>query len=123
MFVDSDDWVDYNYCEYLLKELIKNDAQIAISGFWYHNEIKRIEPQLNIFGKENTVDIKSKNDVIELYSKWHFSSLWNKIFIREIIENNNIRFDESISISEDMRFGIEYVKCIDINKIIIAVNS
>lgn len=123
MFVDSDDWVDYNYCEYLLKELIKNDAQIAISGFWYHNEIKRIEPQLNIFGKENTVDIKSKNDVIELYSKWHFSSLWNKIFIREIIENNNIRFDESISISEDMRFGIEYVKCIDINKIIVINKS
>ena len=119
MFVDSDDWVDYNYCEYLLKELIKNDAQIAISGFWYHNKINGLEPQRNIFNYKNSIDIKLKNDVIELYSKWHFSALWNKIFIKSIIDKNKIKFNENISIGEDMRFSIDYVKCMSKNKIIV----
>ena len=83
VFVVSDDWVDYNYCEDLLSELKKNDVELVISGFWYHNDIKGLPPQKNIFGKEESTDIKSKNDVVELYSKWHFSALWNKIFIRE----------------------------------------
>ncbi|MGM9534774.1 MAG: DUF1919 domain-containing protein, partial [Intestinibacter sp.] len=42
-----------------------------------------------------------------------------KIFIRDIIENNNIRFDESISIGEDMRFGIDYVNYMNKDKIVI----
>ena len=119
VFVDSDDWVDYNYCEDLLSELKKNDVELVISGFWYHNDIKGLPPQKNIFGKEESIDIKSKNDVVELYSKWHFSALWNKIFIRDIIEKNKIRFDESISIGEDMRFGIDYVNCMDKDKIVV----
>lgn len=119
VFVDSDDWVDYNYCEYLVQELEKNNVQLAIAGFWYHNEIKGLEPQLNIFNNKDSIDIKSKNDVIELYSKWHFSSIWNKIFVKSIIDKNNIKFDENISIGEDMRFGIDYVKSMDKDKIIV----
>lgn len=119
VFVDSDDWVDYNYCEDLLSELKKNDVELVISGFWYHNDIKGLSPQKNIFGKEDSTDIKSKNDVVELYSKWHFSALWNKIFIRYIIEKNKIRFDEDISIGEDMRFGIDYVNCMNKYKIVV----
>lgn len=119
VFVDSDDWVDYNYCEYLLGELKANDAELVISGFWYHNDIKGLPPERNVFNEEKDIDIKSKNDAIQLYSKWHFSALWNKIFVRKIIEQNNIRFDESISIGEDMRFGIEYVNHMNKDKIVV----
>ena len=45
MFVDSDDWVDYNYCDCLLNELKSHNTQLAISGLWYHNDIKEVEPQ------------------------------------------------------------------------------
>lgn len=119
MFVDSDDWVDYNYCDYLLNELKSYNAQLAISGFWYHNDIKGVDPQRNVFNESCDIDIKSKNDVVELYSKWHFSALWNKIFVKSIIDANGIRFDESISIGEDMRFGIDYVRCMDDDLIVI----
>lgn len=122
MFVDSDDWVDYNYCDCLLNELESHNAQLAISGFWYHNDIMGVEPQRNVFNEGCYIDIKSKNDVVELYSKWHFSALWNKIFLKSIIDKNEIRFDENISIGEDMRFGIDYVRCID-NDLIVVINK
>lgn len=119
VFVDSDDWVDYNYCNCLLEGVKLHNAQLAISGFWYHNDIKRLPPQQNVFNKDSNIVIKSKNDVVELYSKWHFSALWNKIFVKSIIEKNGIKFDENISIGEDMRFGIDYVNCMDNDKIVV----
>lgn len=42
--------------------------------------------------------------------------LWNKIYLKDIIDRFNIRFDENIAYNEDKLFNIEYVlKCDEIN--------
>ena len=37
--------------------------------------------------------------------------VWGKLFKRSIIEQNKIRFDESIAIAEDAMFCFDYLKC------------
>lgn len=42
-----------------------------------------------------------------------FFNCWNKIYKKEIIEKNNIRFEPDMKYGEDMKFVYEYVKAMD----------
>ena len=56
-----------------------------------------------------------KDELKNICDKCLLQQLWNKFFITKIVKENNIRFDESISIGEDLRFILQYIKvsCID----------
>lgn len=67
---------------------------------------------------------KSENDKKHLIKKNEFINkiftensiggfCWNKLFLRKIIVNNNIKFSEKISMFEDMLFVINYAEYID----------
>lgn len=115
-FVDSDDWVDYNYCIDLYETIINTNSQIAICGFLYIDLIndKNVQ-QFNY--SPNNLDLLKKNDCFELYNKVLLQSPCNKLFVREIIEQNKIKFDEKLFIGEDLRFCIDYLSKIKIDKI------
>lgn len=40
------------------------------------------------------------------------TTLWNKLFLRDIIVSNNLRFDETMRYSEDLLFYYQYLNCI-----------
>lgn len=53
VFIDSDDWVDEHYVEYLLKGLLENESDIAIYDYYIANnhkysEISHLGKQINI---------------------------------------------------------------------------
>ena len=68
--------------------------------------------------KSNIKDILNRNEVIKLSLDCPAFGgyLWNKLFKREIIEKNHIRFNNDISFCEDLLFIIQYV--VNINKAI-----
>ncbi len=47
----------------------------------------------------------------DLYSKFLFNQLWNKVYKKSIIENNNITLNKELSIAEDLKFNIDYCRC------------
>lgn len=54
---------------------------------------------------------ESNSEVLEfLFEKNLFNSPCNKCYSREIIINNNIRFNETVSLGEDLIFNAEYFK-------------
>jgi len=53
-----------------------------------------------------------------IYDQTLLQQLWNKVFLADVIKTNNIRFDESISIGEDFRFILDYIKYANLDKVV-----
>lgn len=109
MFVDSDDWVEPDYVESFVNEMAKANLAMVISGYVNHDEV--FNGRTDIFGWGNTgksqvSDLSEK--LPELYHNRLLQQLWNKIFRTEVVLENEICFDETISMGEDFRFILEY---------------
>lgn len=83
-FIDSDDFIETNFYEYMLAEMKKTNSDIAICGtsIDYENGKKREKVNLT----EEILD--SKEAIIKLNSFSSFDmSVCNKIFKRDIVKN------------------------------------
>lgn len=125
MFVDSDDWVEPDYVKCFVNEMAKANLAMVISGYVNHDEV--FNGRTDIFGWGNTgksqvSDLSEK--LPELYHNRLLQQLWNKIFRAEVVLENEICFDETISMGEDFRFILEYLakvkqksdKCVSIDR-------
>ena len=113
-FIDSDDVLENEYCEKLLKAIQFNNSDFAFCGI---NEINDSQKNqyggLNIYGNAN-----DPNYFINIFNNFWFPVLWNKIYKRSIVVNNNIRFSTSINYDEDTIFNFKYYEnCRKINTI------
>ena len=51
-----------------------------------------------------------KDYIMDFGNSGLLNPLWNKIYKREIIENNNITFDEKVETGEDFIFNLQYFR-------------
>ena len=117
LFTDSDDWVDVEYVN-AFREVVSNGTEFAVCGYVNHDE--KQNGRTDIFawnGFENTKTIPLKSEIEKLYQDCLIQQLWNKVFVASYIKENNVRFDESISIGEDTRFILDYIKSSGIDSI------
>lgn len=104
-FIDADDIISENYVELLLKDISEKTLNICT---------------LSLFDKEITKR-DSEGDIIEL-SKDNFITICKyglintpccKLFSTKILKENNITFDTSLSLGEDLLFNLDYFNYID----------
>lgn len=105
LFCDCDDYVEPDYAAHFQKAL--EDAEFAICGYVNHDEVANGRTDIYSFTEDETTILLPRLE--EIQGKCLLQQLWNKVFSREVIEKNGIRFDESISIGEDMRFVLAYL--------------
>lgn len=104
-FVDSDDYVEPDYLEQLLNNFKKYNT-VPICEFIYHDEVNHCKPvKYSWSGGEEKVSL---GDAFKLNAELYLTALWNKLFDMQIIEKFNVRFDENLSMGEDLRFSVEY---------------
>lgn len=118
VFVDSDDWVSNDYIEVLVDGLEKNNTRFAVSGYVNHDEI--VNNRTDYFGWDSFEKIKTvrlADVLLELFHNRLLQQLWNKIFITDFIKTYHIKFDEKISMGEDFRFILDYLKVANITEI------
>lgn len=115
VFVDSDDYVAQDYIETLVAEIEASDAQMACADYYMVDEDHRIEALAAEWALQCDVQVMSAEEAINLLpSKEAFQGyLWNKIFVKEIIQENQIAFDPEIKIWEDMLFCLKYLTKIE----------
>lgn len=79
-FVDSDDYIEKDMYEVLLKNLEDNDADISICGYYDCYQNKKVKSNLDEFRIMNT------EEAIE-YLKYMLPVAWNKLYKKEVFEN------------------------------------
>lgn len=95
-FVDSDDFVEIDYIETLIKNLIETNSDIS-------------------YCMNNDKNASTKNDVLEIssdnynfFDRFAKNVVWGSIYKRKII--CNLRFDESLKIGEDSLFNASAIR-------------
>ncbi|WP_191561444.1 glycosyltransferase [Metabacillus idriensis] len=110
-FVDADDFVKKDSFEVLYNNAIKKNYDVIISNFESISNSGKFT--VSSLLKLNTT--YSRNDIINeiiphLIESDHLNSVWNKIYKREIISNNNILFPDHLSLGEDGIFNLLFFK-------------
>lgn len=105
-FVDSDDWVEPDYCSTIIREMQEVDMLIYNSNVHRANKVEVASFVHN--GKYVT-----EEDVADVLSEIHYPANrlgwpWNKAFRRNVIEEMQARFPEDISLFEDEVFVLQY---------------
>lgn len=108
-FVDGDDQIDSVY----LEKLIIDDAEMVISGLIRKNILgQTVNEVLPFFeGKILSVEFIRTFYQHEL-ENGIYGFVAGKVVKRSIIEDNRIRFDESMSLAEDYDFFLKVYQCI-----------
>lgn len=115
-FCDADDYVTPDWLMAYSDAMIEN-TELAIQGFHIidcdKNIIKHLPSQ-----KGDTIEAKQKL-IVSLMCQGVFGYLWIKLFRRQLVEQNNIRFDTQSAFREDEQFFSKYLEhtttfsCID----------
>lgn len=112
MFCDGDDWTEPIWIETLYKKAEEYPNMCIIANMW---RVTGEKENYSPIGKTSTTcAAKTYYDIWENSVSAYTP---NKIYRREIIENNNLRFDPAIKLSEDLVFNLNYQSIIrDIQK-------
>ena len=104
LFVDSDDYVSENYFAAVSKAMY-NTPDLLMFGCRNFG-VNTSERDTGTF-YENT-EIGTAERISSAMRQYLFSSLCNKAFKRQLIEQNNLRFENDLSIGEDQTFIFTY---------------
>lgn len=122
MFVDADDWIELNTCEVALKSSHKFNSDIV---FWLRiNEYEHASIQSKplfanntVFEDKKIIDLRRRlvglvgNELRNPILTDALSSVWGKLYKRQIIVKNKIRFVDTAEIgSTDVLFVIQVFK-------------
>lgn len=98
-FVDSDDWIESDFFEKIVKEMEKMNVPVLISGYLKDNgniTINRFKGKY-----KEIIDINKAQKEFFLCNKFSWA-IYAKFYKREILDK--IRFDSRFKIGEDMLF-------------------
>lgn len=118
-FIDSDDWIERYSLQVLADQLEGSKSNLVIFD---SNIIENKNIKINRFNEScNSIHrITMEKFFEEYYFKYKVGfEIWNKIYSRKVIFDNNIRFAEDEKIGEDLFFNIQYytkIKSLNYNK-------
>ena len=107
MFVDSDDYVD-DKCFDIIDKYIESNSDFYQFGFSIvsNDDIKETREYsarvVNTFSEKEAF-------ISEGVVKRSFNSPWAKLYKRKIIDENNLRFCEELSVGEDLAFVFSFL--------------
>ena len=108
-FVDSDDYVDKNYLEILIR--IKSE-HLEFHNIWcYFQTVTDYDNTGENLIVDDNKNIYSVRDIMTLHEKWLDAGPVCKLYDKEIIKENNLEFDANLSLGEDLIFNFQYLDC------------
>lgn len=120
LFLDSDDWYAPDYISCFRKVIQQHEIKLAVCGYINHDE--KYNGRTEIFGWEDfdgSKIVPLKSVIMKLYDGRLLQQLWNKLFVAQYIRQYGLHFDESISIGEDTRFLLQYLKCCEAENVLL----
>lgn len=110
MFIDSDDYIDKDSLMDYIKIYKARKPDLICSGIVRINTSNNKKKIINFnMTKELTNREDISLNVLELEKKDLFSSACNKLYIKDIISNNNLKFSHEANNMEDFEFNCKYI--------------
>ncbi|MBM6717081.1 glycosyltransferase [Gemmiger formicilis] len=115
-FLDSDDYLEEGILSKAEKLATSNLKSMVIwNAAYIANGKKTSSPDL--YGEKIRREEIVAATIYECYGRiflgYFFRAVWGKLFNKNIILENNIRFDESLYLGEDAKFLLQYIHYID----------
>lgn len=115
-FLDSDDYLEGDILSKAEKLATSNPKSMIIWNAAYLTNGKRTTSP-DLYGKNISKEEIAAAVIYESYGRvflgYFFRAVWGKLFNKNIILKNNIRFDESLYLGEDAKFLLQYIHFID----------
>lgn len=105
VFVDGDDQLLPQYLKTMAECMEDDIAMVAVGyhwGTWHATDDKLIQ-------KYQVFDRQKMYKRVNTYGDPAGGYVWNKMFRREVLEENQLRFDEDVKLGEDLWFTAEYI--------------
>lgn len=104
-FIDADDYVETEMFSEMLKLTQNGQKKVVECNFWWE------------YPKKSTIDVQMKYQDLKDYLINGRVVAWNKIYLREWIEDNQLQFPKG-KLYEDQVFFFEMVSCLtNINEV------
>ena len=109
VFVDSDDWIEPNMLEVLYQNVMETGSDFVQCRFQFDNPYTGRQV---VYGHKYEHAVLYKNDILAdaLLVKNIQVAPWGKMYSRNFLQNNHLRFEEGI-VNEDTLFSIEISCC------------
>lgn len=104
-FVDSDDYIEPDTCEQLIKGMQEAESDLVICGFHHHYLGRDIVKTSEITG--TFINSESPDKFLRLYMTGYLNMPWNKLYKKELITGY---FQEQLNLGEDLLFNLAYMK-------------
>ncbi|MEE3427345.1 MAG: glycosyltransferase family 2 protein [Ruminococcus sp.] len=113
LFVDSDDYVTENYIRRLIEiKEQKTDTDNIWCGFrTFRNSNKDVFIEKYVYDKNTELSLIDYKKIMTLHEKWLDAGPYCKLYDRNVINRNNIRFPVDLSLGEDLIFNFRYLDC------------
>lgn len=99
-YVDSDDWIEYNYLEFLITKAIKTDSDIVFSDFWFDYPESKVIGYVYDWSKQG---IKGLKEYIS--SSWN--CLWGSLQRKKLYDENKLKLPLAINYCEDFHLMVK----------------
>lgn len=108
--VDSDDYVDESYLQGFVDVLRKHpDAEMVWCGFYTVKDYEKSITQTVKYDESGNLIESNISEIMTLHQKWLDAVPWGKLYSKRIIDENNLKMDESMSLGEDLLFNFSYI--------------
>ena len=132
-FADSDDTLDPDYTENLVRAAEQQQADLVIAPYWMvipsnssktGRALETLQASLGIESEAPTTEVHKYGFLPEgLYSRedyarhlmqqpasYYYSVLWNKLYRRDLIAENQLSFSADVRWAEDLIFNMGYLE-------------
>lgn len=110
-FVDADDWIEPDAIEAFMQAATSPSCDLVVCDFY------RVQGDVMSYKHGPAVGLVSREKYATFMahrpSNFYYTSLWNKVFKRAIIEEHSMRFDTRMQFGEDHVFILDYVRLVD----------
>ena len=108
-FTDADDWMEPTMLEELYTALTTNNCNWAICNIYMIKEGQPVKTRLQLI--DQVIDITdNRGDFVHALMRFNYDyANWNKLFDASIIRRHQIRFEEDMTIWEDLLFNLQYL--------------
>ena len=107
-FIDADDTLPLDSIERMVRRAEKDGSELVIGGYdQYFGDRRSFH---NLAGRDDTTACDGMMDHLCSHANSYFYGvLWNKLFLRERIEQGHCRFQEDLTWGEDFAFVMDYL--------------